>query len=392
MAAGRRILLAYLVYYAAIGAAFPYLPVFYRDIGLDLAEIGALTAVQAAVQLLLAPVWGGLADRFPRTRVTLPLAAVVATVGATILFLAVGFGAVVVGSLILYGGLSGIGPTLDARTLETLGPAKRSRFGEVRAFGSLAFVLSTVAVGFLLDAEGARSLFWAYLPFLVVTAVVTATIPRRGGTTRSVSLLRGAGEFLSAKGVALFLAGFTVVWASLAAVTAFYSIQIVALGGSPGLVGIAWAIGAAIEVPYMYAFPRVAGWFGTERIVVIGSLAFALRGLLAALAVDPVALVLIAPLEGLGFASVFVGGVTVLAAHAPTGLQGTAQGVFAACAGLAAIIGSFGGGAIAGALSIPGLFLVGAVVSLTGTGIMAIALLGPGSGRIPSPGRGVGTA
>ena len=110
------------------------------------------------------------------------------------------------------------------------------------------------------------------------------------------------------------------------------------------------------------------------------------------MAVDPVALVLIAPLEGLGFASVFVGGVTVLAAHAPTGLQGTAQGVFAACAGLAAIIGSFGGGAIAGALSIPGLFLVGAVVSLTGTGIMAIALLGPGSGRIPPPGREVATA
>ena len=392
MAAGRRILLAYLVYYAAIGAAFPYLPVFYREIGLDLAEIGALTAAQAAVQLLLAPVWGGLADRFPRTRVTLPLAVVVATIGATILFLAVGFGAVVAGSLVLYGGLSGIGPTLDARTLETLGPARRSRFGEVRAFGSLAFVLSTVAVGFLLDAEGARSLFWAYLPFLVVTAIVTATIPRRVGTTRSVSLLRGAGEFLSTKGVALFLVGFTVVWAALAAVTAFYSIQVVALGGSPGLVGIAWAIGAAIEVPYMYAFPRVAGSFGTERLVVVGSLAFALRGLLAAIATDPVALVVIAPLEGVGFASVFVGGVTVLAAHAPTGLQGTAQGVFAACSGLATIIGSFAGGAIAGALSIHGLFLVCAAVSLTGTGIMAVALLGPGTGRLSAAGRDVQAA
>ena len=135
--------------------------------------------------------------------------------------------------------------------------------------------------------------------------------------------------------------------------SAFYSIQVVALGGSPGLVGIAWAVGAAIEVPYMFAFPRVAGRFGTERLVVVGSLAFALRALLAALAVDPVALVLIAPLEGIGFASVFVGGVTVLAAHAPAGLQGTAQGLFAACAGLATIIGSFAGGAIAGALVDP---------------------------------------
>jgi Major Facilitator Superfamily. len=154
MAAGRRILLAYLIYFAAIGAAFPYLPVFYRDLGLRLEQIGILTAIQAGIQLFLAPVWGGLADRFPRTRLTLPLAAMVATTGATILFLASDFTAVFIGSLILFGGISGIGPTLDARTLETLGPAKRGRYGEVRAFGSLAFVLSTVAVGFLLDAHG----------------------------------------------------------------------------------------------------------------------------------------------------------------------------------------------------------------------------------------------
>ena len=177
MAAGGRILLAYLIYFAAIGAAFPYLPVFYHDIGLGLEQIGVLTALQAAIQLLLAPVWGGLADRFPHTRLTLPLAAAVATVGATILFRADDFPTVLVGSLILYAGISGIAPTLDARTLETLGTERRSRYGEVRAFGSLAFVLATLAVGFVLDAEGARALFWVYIPFLIATVVVTRDDP-----------------------------------------------------------------------------------------------------------------------------------------------------------------------------------------------------------------------
>lgn len=378
MAAGRRILVAYLVYFVALGAAFPYLPVYYRDLGLGLEQIGALTAVQAAVQLVFAPVWGGLADRFPRTRVTLPLAAAVAAVGAAVLFLAADFSGVLVGSLILFGGISGIGPTLDSRTLETLGPEKRGRYGEVRAFGSLAFVLATLGVGFLLDAEGAEALFWVYVPFLVATAAVTAAIPRRGtGTTRSVNLLRGAGQFLATPGMALFFIGFTVVWAALAAMNAFYSIQIVALGGSAGLVGIAWSFGTAIEVPFMYAFPRIAGRFGTERLVVAGAAAFALRALLAAFATDPIALVLIAPIEGLGFACVFVGGVTVLAARAPAGLQGTAQGLFSASAGLATIIGSIGGGAVAGALGIPGLFAVGAAFGLLGAALLALALLRP---------------
>src|SRR5207344_864343 len=113
MVAGRRIVLAYLVYFAGIGAAFPYLPVFYRDLGLTLAEIGVLTAMQAAIQLVLAPVWGALADRFPRSRATLPLSAGVAVCGATILFLATDVVSIFIGSLILYGGLSGVGPTLD---------------------------------------------------------------------------------------------------------------------------------------------------------------------------------------------------------------------------------------------------------------------------------------
>jgi PPP family 3-phenylpropionic acid transporter len=385
MAAGRRILIAYLVYFAAIGAAFPYLPVFFRELGLTFAEIGVLAAIQAAISLVLAPVWGGLADRFPRTRLMLPLAAAVATVGAAVLLVAHDVPMVFVGSLILYGGLSGVGPTLDARTLETLGEDRRSRYGEVRAFGSLAFVLATVAVGFLLDARGARSLFWVYLPFLLATVLVTATIPRRG-TTRSVNLLRGAMEFLTGSGMVLFLSGFVVIWSSLSAVTAFYSIQIVALGGSPGLVGIAWAFGAVIEVPYMYAFPRIAARFGTERLVVLGSIAFALRALLAAIVSDPVALVLIAPLEGLGFASVFVGGVTVIASRAPAGLGGTAQGLFSASTGLAAIIGAAFGGALAALFGISGLFLVCGVVSLVGTAIVGVALLGArNTSRIPRP-------
>lgn len=381
MAAGRRILLAYLVYFGAIGASFPYLPVLYREVGLRFEEIGLLTAVQAATQLALAPIWGGLVDRFPKVGLTLPLAAAVATAGGFVLFLATDFTSVLIGSMLLFAGLAGIGPTLDARTLETLGSSGRERYGQVRAFGSLAFVIATLLVGLLLDARGARTLFWVYLPFLIGTVVVTATIPRRGAT-RSVSLFRGASEILGAPGMLVFFAGFTIVWTALSATNAFYSIQVVALGGSTALVGIAWAYGAAIEVPLMYAFPRLGARFGTERLLVLGAVAFALRAVLAATARDSLALVLIAPLEGLGFACVFVGGVTVLAARLTPSLGGTAQGLFAASAGLATIVGSAIGGTIAGTLGIPGLFALCGALGLIGAATVGYAVLGarPGIG------------
>lgn len=39
-----RVSIAYVAYFAAVGAAWPYLPIYYRELGLSLAAIGALAA------------------------------------------------------------------------------------------------------------------------------------------------------------------------------------------------------------------------------------------------------------------------------------------------------------------------------------------------------------
>ena len=295
LAAGVRVLLAYLVFYAALGAAYPFLPVFYRDLGLALDEIGVLIAVQAGIMLVFGPVWGGMSDRFPRSRIALPLAAAVATAGAVVLYLSFGFLAVSIGAIVLFTGIAGVAPLLDARTLEALGTSARNRFGQVRAFGSLAFVVATLIVGVMLDRFGPRSLFWVYIPMLALTVVVTATIPRRGSSV-SVSLRRGMAAIMSVRGVPLFLTGFVVVWTALSGTNTFYSIQMAAIGGSGAQIGLIWAIGAMVEVPIMYAFPRLAKRFGAERLLVIGAIAFALRTGLSALATEPWQLLAIAPL------------------------------------------------------------------------------------------------
>lgn len=368
----RRLPLAYIVYFGAVGAAFPYLPVFYRDLGLDLDAIGLIAALQAATQLVTAPIWGGLADRFPHSSLTLPAAALFAAVGGAVLVAATGLLSAIVGGVILFAGLAGIGPVLDARSLELLG-ADRARYGQVRAWGSVAFVVSATIVGIVLDWKGPRAIFAVYLPALLLTAVVTAFLPRRG-TSRSASILRGARTVLGAPGLAVFLGGVFLVWTSLSAMNAFYSIQIVALGGGATLVGVAWAVGAIVEVPIMFAFARLSKRFGTDRLVVAGATAFALRALLAALARDPLTLVAISVLEGFSFAFFFVGGVTYVARLAPTSLAGTAQGMFAAVAGLATIVGSSVGGVVADLITIPGLFAATAALHLLAAAVVTFAV------------------
>ena len=233
--------------------------------------------------------------------------------------------------------------------------ADRHRYGQVRAWGSVAFVVSATIVGVVLDRAGPRSIFAIYLPALLLTAVVTAFLPRKG-TSRSASIMRGARVVLGSPGLALFLGGVFLVWTSLTALNAFYSIQIVALGGGATLVGLAWALGATVEVPIMFGYARLARRFGNEPIMIVGAFSFALRALLASLAHDPAALVFISILEGFSFGCFFVGGVTYVAGLAPTSLSGTAQGLFAATAGLATIVGSSLSGVIAGWITISGLF------------------------------------
>jgi PPP family 3-phenylpropionic acid transporter len=160
----------YIVYFVAVGAAFPYLPVHYRALGLDLGTIGLLAALSAATQLVAAPAWGAIADLFGRSRLTLPAAAIVAAAGALALALAREPIAVTAAVIALSVGLAGISPVLDARTIELLG-TDRARYGRVRAWGSVSFVVSAALCGPLIDAGGTGALFLVYVPGLALTAV-----------------------------------------------------------------------------------------------------------------------------------------------------------------------------------------------------------------------------
>ena len=157
--------------------------------------------------------------------------------------------------------------------------------------------------------------------------------------------------------------------------TGFYSIQVAALGAPPATVRLVWALGAAVEVPIMFGFPRLAARFGAERLIVVGAAAFAVRAGIAALARDPILLVAVAPLEGLGFALSFVGGVGYIAHRARPGLAATAQGVYAATSGLASITGAAAGGLIAAKLTISGLFAVCAALGIVAGLVLAAAVL-----------------
>ena len=379
----RKAALTYAVYFTAIGASWAYLPVYYRDLGLGLATIGLLSAFSAGIQLVAAPAWGLLVDRYSRSRAGLPAAAIVAAVGASLLALSSGSTTLLIAVAVLALGVAGIGPILDARTLELLGD-RASRYGEVRAVGSLVFVVVTLAVGSLLDHAGSRALFVVYVPTLLGTALAGLGLPR-SGTRHGPAARRGVRAVIGTRGMAAFLGGTLLTWTLISAVNAFYSIQIVALGGSTQLVGLGWAIGAAVEVPVMWGHRRLTARIGGRAVLLLGATAYAGRAALAAAFPDAERLVAIAPLEGLGYGLLFPASVGFVAARAPAGLAATAQGVLSGTLGLAVIAGSALGGFVAGATTIGTLFAVSAFGGVAGAIMLALAARAPAGAEAVAP-------
>ena len=368
---------AYATLFGAVGASFPYLPVYYRSVGLSLGEVGLLGSLAAAVGLIAAPMWGTLADRYPRSRLVLPAAATVTSLAAIALALARQPISIVAAALAMSVAMAGIPPILDARALEVAG-GDRGRYSRLRVWGSIAFVAVVWITGFVVERAGIASLFAVYVALLVITAFVTLMLRGAGRVIPPLPRLTGIGLVLRQPALRRFLLAALVVWSASMAINGFLSIHLLAIGAPGELVGSAWAIGAIVEIPIMWAYASLATRFGTRQLLIAGASALALRAIALPLLGNPVAAALTMLLHGVGFALLQVGGVTYVARHAPDGAAATAQGVLTAVVfSLAMIIGQGLGGLVAGALGLTAMFGLAAVAGVVAVVLMGLATAGP---------------
>jgi MFS transporter, PPP family, 3-phenylpropionic acid transporter len=367
----------YMILFSAVGCWSAYASVLFQELGVGLAVIGLLASVPAAVAIIGAPAWGLVADRLGDVRPPLLAASLWAAGAASLLALRPPMPWVLVVVAVLAAGTSGLAPLVDARTVERLG-RERDRFGQARAFGSLGFIVATVAVGVLVQATATPAMLAVYVPTLALTGIVGAAVLGRGtGASRAsgVGPIRALG-LLRNPGFGLFFAGSVVVWVAASGVLAFFSLRLLELGADVRLVGIGWAFNAILEIPTMLAYRRVVGRVRVQWLLVAGAAIFALRGVLFALAGSPTMFVAGAALGGVGFALFLVGTTTFVARRAPVPLRATAQALFSSTAfALGSILGATLAGLVAGAWGLATVFPAAAVTSAVGAVLIWLAVI-----------------
>ena len=370
-----RAALAYVAAYAAVGSMLPYLPLYYRSLGFNLAQVGSILALGALVGLLASPSWGALSDRLRGSPIVLVATVGTALAGTVALALFTNPLAVVVGAALLGAGIGGFAPIIDARALETVG-ADRARFGPLRAWGSFSYILAVLTSGFLVDRFGLHSVFASLTVTLLATAAVGLILrPVGDRPIRATSPLRDAGRLFGPRGLGVFLLGAFLTWLGMSAVLTYTPIRFTELGAGASVVGLGGAIAAGTEVPLMLNFPRLAARWGSHRLLIAGSVFTAARAIVATLAHDPAVLLSASIFGGLGYAFFAIGGTTYVSEHVPPELAATAQGIFQGVGNsLGQVTAALAGGAVAAIAGVAGLFALSAAVGIAAAAILAVAI------------------
>ncbi len=350
---------------------------------MDLALIGVLTAIPAAVQIVGAPAWGMLADRLGDVRAPLVLAMAIAVAVAVVLALRPPVVLLFPGVGLLAAGTCAAAPLVDARTVQDLGD-QRGRYGQARALGSAGFIVVAVGAGALIDAAGDGAMFATYVPLLAGTALVAAALfgrPGRGQRVMGIGPIR-AFALLRTRTFGMFFASSILVWTAFGGASAYFSVRLVEQGADASLVGLGWAVNALVEVPAMLVFRRLADRTGVPRLIIGGAVALGIRNLGWGLAGSAAASVGVAALSGVGFSLVLVGTTTLLADLVPGSMRATAQALFLGTAyAIGSIAGSLGAGLVAQAAGVGTMFIVMAAIGLVGAAATWVALRTVGGER-----------
>jgi len=270
LSAGRRALwtgsLYYLLFFLASGAYFPFLYVYFADLGLDGKQIGLLATLSPIMTLLLSPPVAVFADK-TRRRVQVAQVGLACT-AVTVLFLRLPQKFALLVALMLCLAIfstpiSSVADGLVARMAQR----RVLNYGAMRLWGSLGYAVSSLGFGALWQSTGLKSMFIvAPLLYVPVIAVVSrleegpSMIRRRKGS---------AWRLLADRGLLLLLFATFLAGISNSLAMTFSGVYARWLGGGNTLVGGMIAVSAVAELPTMYFSVRLA-----RRMTDTGTLLF----------------------------------------------------------------------------------------------------------------------
>jgi PPP family 3-phenylpropionic acid transporter len=330
----------YFFYFAFVGAFAPYFTLYLQDIGQSAWEIGVLMSVPQVMRLLAPNLWGWLADHLGRRAAIVKFAALGSVLGFCGFFFTREYVPMVAAMALVWFFWSAALPLVEAMTLDRLA-GQTERYGSIRLWGSIGFIVSVMGLGAILDYLAISAVLWACLFILasVLASALTLTEAKvgAGGTAPPV------GAQLRQPAVMALLAACFFMSVAHGPLYIFYSIHLVDHGYDKMAVGMLWSLGVVAEIFVFMAMPRLMKHFSLRGILLASFGLAVLRFLLIGWLADHALVLLFAQiLHGATFGAYHAVAMAVLIRWFELAQQARVQGLYGSI--------SFGAGGMVGGL------------------------------------------
>lgn len=288
----RRLAGFYFFYFAYLGAFAPFFSLYLDGIGMTALEIGVLMSLPQFTRIVAPHLWGWLADRGARGLRIAQVTGVAGTIAWLGVFAGTGFAWLFAVLLAMTFFWSAALPLMEATTLTHLGD-ETSRYGRIRVWGSVGFIVAVVGVGYLLDDWPARAVLWVVLALMAgmlgfCWAVPDARLAPHASDDLSI------GHIIKRPEVIALITACALMAAAHGPYYTFYTLHLVDHGYSKSVAGWLWALGVICEIGIFVWMPHLFRAFTPRRILIASFALAAVRFLLIGWGAGSLALLLIA--------------------------------------------------------------------------------------------------
>lgn len=255
----------YFWYFAFIGAFAPYFALYLQSLGFSASQIGLLLAVNPVTRIFGPTLWGWLSDHLGAHGKLIRWTAMMTALLFAAVFVGRTFGGIFLALVMLNIVWCGVLPLAESATLNQLG-REIGRYGQIRLWGSVGFVLVVIVTGYVLDVWGIAALAPAAMVLIGCMALSAFFLPPDRETSHRAdqdSLLRivGRPEILA------LLASFFLMQVAHGPFNAFFSIHLADAGYSKKAIGWLWSLGVIAEIVLFLRLPDLLRRFSLSQIL-----------------------------------------------------------------------------------------------------------------------------
>jgi PPP family 3-phenylpropionic acid transporter len=274
----------YFFYFAFVGAMSPFWGLYLKSLAFNAVQIGVLMSLLQVMRIFAPNIWGHIADRTGKRTAIVQIAALASVLVFAGVFVGDSFWWLFVVMAALSFFWSASLPLVEAMTLSHLGD-RSDRYGRIRLWGSVGFIVMVVGLGYAFDTISIRWLPWAVLAVMLGIAVSAKAIPEAEILPHPTDH-RSVWDIVRRPEVASLLAACLLMAVTHGPYYTFYSIYLVDHGYDKSTVGWLWALGVLCEIGIFLFIPRIFARV-TARDLILASFALAmLRFLIIAWGVE----------------------------------------------------------------------------------------------------------